>query len=79
MRPPKIKYLVLLGLLATWAASKKKSRSLKADGGQRGLAPLVEDDSPTQMFSPDDEEPNAVNPFPKGNPTPLPTGPAPGG
>ncbi len=77
MKTSKIKYLVLLGLLATWATRQKKRRGSRMEAGERGLAPLV-GDLPSEITQ-GDEVPSAVNPFPKGNPTPLPTGPEPGG
>lgn len=79
MSTSKIKVLVLLGLLGTWAVKNQKRRSLetKAAASDSTLASLV-DGLPPGAGNVDDV-PTAVNPFPKGNPTPLPTGAGPGG
>ncbi|MGH6647951.1 hypothetical protein [Aquabacterium sp.] len=79
MRTPKIKTLVLLGLVGAWALKNQQRRKAKEAGAQASphtLASLV-DDFPDG--SQDQKVPTAENPFPKGNPTVIPTGAGPGG
>jgi hypothetical protein len=78
MRASSIKYIIALGLIGTWVANKQKRRNLAAqaaDGGH-SLASLVKGEL---TGANDQPVPTPSNPYPRNNPTTVPTGPAPGG
>jgi len=79
MRTSKIKILVLLGMAGAWALrnqQRRKAQVKEAQASPHSLASLVDG---LPQGSQNQQVPSAENPFPKGNPTMLPTGVGPGG
>jgi hypothetical protein len=74
----KIRTLILLGLAGAWALNQQKRRKVanQTKGSTHTLASLVGDRPKAHADQP---VPTAENPFPKGNPTMVPTGVGPGG
>lgn len=74
----KIRNLILLGLVGAWAFNQQKRRKAEslAKGSSHTLASLVGNQPKSNA---DQTVPTAENPFPKSNPTMVPTGVGPGG
>lgn len=79
MRTSKIKTLVLLGLAGAWVIKNQQRRKAKiaeTQASPHSLASLIDGLPEGSQYQ---KVPTAENPFPKGNPTMIPTGAGPGG